>query len=217
MTDFVFSEIVHNGAMNRGHVEQVESILLLDYNGQNVIDAYSSVYLHSQDYQTYTDPQGTKRGYSGAVKAEYLHFDFDSPGSDQALVELRRFTEKLCGIDKYSLSIDNFRFFFSGNKGFHVLIITDEITSMQPGEGVPDKVKKLCMHLAGEFKTFDKTVYDRTRIFRISNSKHGKTGLYKIPLLAGELWKQSMDEIKELAKKQRTLKIALKEWLHEPA
>jgi hypothetical protein len=101
MSNYVFAEIVINGAQNRGNVQRVESILKLDYFGKPLVtDAYSSVYLHTEDYAAFTDGQGGKRGYTGAVKAEYLHFDFDSPENDCALHEVRQFTEKLCSNDK---------------------------------------------------------------------------------------------------------------------
>jgi hypothetical protein len=77
---------------------------------------------------------------------------------------------------------------------------------MKPGAKVPDRVKKICMYLAGNYSSFDRTVYDRTRIFRIKNSNHGKSGLFKIPVYAGELWQLSLAQIKKLAQKQRSLK-----------
>ena len=217
MNNFRFAEIVIGGAQNRGEIYPVESILALDYFGKKpVTDAYSSVYLHSQDFAAFDDGNGGKRGYNGPVKAEFLHFDFDSPHDDLALREVRAFTEKLCGADKYGLRIDDFRFWFSGNKGFHVYIITEEFRQMPPGVDVPDKIKKLCMLLAGKYSTFDKSVYDRTRIFRIPNSRHGKTGLFKIPVLVGEIWENiTFNEIKKLAIQQRNFKIAATQWIHQ--
>jgi hypothetical protein len=217
MNDYRFAEIVTCGARNRGKIYPVENILTLDYYGKKpVTDAYSSIYLHTQDYATFDDGNGGKRGYNGPVKAEFLHFDFDSPHDDLALREVRAFTENLCGQDKYGLCIDDFRFWFSGNKGFHVYINTEEIRQMPPAVDVPDKIKSLCIFLAGKFSTFDKSVYDRTRIFRIPNSRHGKTGLFKIPVLAGELWENiTLEEIKSLATQPRSFKIAVAQWLKQ--
>ena len=212
--EFAFAEIVTGGARNRGGVHQVESILSLDYYGKNApVDAYSSAYLHSEEYAAYRDEQGGKRGYNGAVKAEFLHFDFDSPHDDLALLEVRTFTEKLCSADKYGLSIEDFKWWYSGNKGFHVFIIAEEVRAMPGAVDIPDKVKRYAVHLAGDYSTFDRSVYDRTRIFRIPNSKHGKTGLFKVPLLAGEVWTLTLEEIKELAKNQRSIETASKLWL----
>lgn len=210
MNEYTFAEIVTGGARNRGNVYRLPSILSLDYHGKQApTDAYSSVYLHVEDFVTYKDPDGGKRGYTGAVKAEFLHFDFDSPHDDLSLREVRAFTEKLCSADKYGLPIENFRFFYSGNKGFHVYIVTGET---RQGMQVPDTVKKICIHLAGKFSSFDRSVYDRTRIFRIPNSRHGKTGLFKIPLLAGELWTLDLTGIKALAARQRSIGGAVAHW-----
>jgi hypothetical protein len=54
-----------------------------------------------------------------------------------------------------------------------------------------------------KLKTLDLAVYDRRRLWRILNSKHNKTGLYKIQLTLTELENLSIEQIKELATKPR--------------
>ena len=80
---------------------------------------------------------------------------------------------------------------------------------MPPAADVPEKIKKLACKLAGRFSTLDKKVYDTTRIFRVPNSRHSKSNLFKIPLLANELWTLDMGGIRALAVKQRSIQDAV--------
>jgi hypothetical protein len=49
-------------------------------------------------------------------------------------------------------------------------------------------------------QTMDFKVYDRRRLFRVPNSIHHKTGLYKVPLSLDELKNLPLDKIQEKAK-----------------
>jgi len=50
--------------------------------------------------------------------------------------------------------------------------------------------------------TFDSAVYDKTRLIRVSNSKHRKSGLYKIPISQYDFNNKTVEEISEMAKEQ---------------
>ena len=52
----------------------------------------------------------------------------------------------------------------------------------------------MAQELAGDIK-IDTVVYDIVRLFRLSNTKHGKSGLYKVPLTAAEILHKGIDEI----------------------
>jgi len=54
--------------------------------------------------------------------------------------------------------------------------------------------------------TLDTQIYDRVRLWRIPNSIHEGSGLYKIPITIDELNNLSLEEIKEMAQKPRTVK-----------
>ena len=56
-------------------------------------------------------------------------------------------------------------------------------------------------------KTIDTQIYDNKRMFRIPNTIHEKSNLYKIPITPEELRTLSEQEIKELAQQPRDLQL----------
>jgi hypothetical protein len=156
--------------------------------------------------------RGTVSGYNGPCLAPAIHFDYDG---QTALSDLRAFVDRTCKRDVLEVYIDDFKFWFSGNKGFHAVIENDSTRTMAPATDTPEKVKRIALKLAGDLGSFDRSIYDRTRIFRIPNSRHGKSGFYKIPLLAGELFTLTLDEIKALAQRQRSIQSACQQWLEK--
>jgi hypothetical protein len=213
MNKFNHSEIVSGSPKTRrGTVEQVGDFP--DLFGQAPQEVYYSAYRFSEDFAAYTAERGTVSGYTGPCRSVGLHFDFDGP---TAFNDVNKFTEKMCMTPSYECNIDNMQFYFSGNKGFHVWICTPETMSLPAGVDVPEMVKKTCVSLAGEYLSFDRAVYDKTRIFRAINSRHPASGLFKIPLYAAEFWVAVLDEIKMLAKNQRCLsdKLTIKKYMRE--
>jgi hypothetical protein len=210
--EFCFAEVIIGGIRNRGGVQRLTGNTPDFYRHSTPVDSFISVYRFGEDFKVHTAKSKSVSGYRGACKAEGLHFDFDSPHNDLALTEVRSFTEKAMN-PKYGLVIDDVRYYFSGNKGFHLFIKTPEVEELPAGEKIPETIKRYCTILAGEYSSFDRSVYDRTRIFRIPNSRHSKTGLFKIPLLAGEVFTLGLDEIKSLAKNQRSILDAGKSFL----
>jgi len=89
---------------------------------------------------------------------------------------------------------DHIRVYFSGNKGFHVFVKTSR-------QFTPEELKHYCTTIAGDLESFDTVIYNSTRLFRIANTKHHESGLYKIPVSLDLIKKKgSTEEIKELAK-----------------
>lgn len=97
------------------------------------------------------------------------------------------------------------RAFFSGQKGIH-LVIPAEVFGVQPSMELNHYYKRMAEKIGENIKngTIDYKVYDRRRLFRVVNSVHHKTGLYKIPLSIEELKTATYDEIIELAKTPRS-------------
>jgi len=189
--EYKLAEIVLGGARNRGNIKPVDSICELnseDINYSGFVDCYSSVYLHSQEFADYTQAHkgngnGTgMAGYTGGVKAEFVHWDFDSSSNpEKAYNDAKELMERLVHI--YDVEIERIRIYFSGNKGFHVLMISPEFALLQGRKNLPSLIKVFANKCAERLETADTAVYDITRIWRIPNTKHSKTGLYKIPIL----------------------------------
>jgi hypothetical protein len=218
MSEYRYTELVTGGANNRNHIVQMPTDGPWDYYGRPAPrDAYCSAYHHGPELAAYVQRTGSVRGYPGACCSPWLWFDFDDTltNGEAAHRELKAFVEATCTRQGVMAHIDDFRFWFSGNKGFHCFLYGSGIESVPASTQFPDDMKKFCINMAGKYSTLDRSVYDSTRIFRIPNSKHGKSGLHKIPLLAAELWALSLADIRTLAKKQRNIEDARKSIISE--
>lgn len=178
-----------------------------DMYGLPAQENYHSIYRFNEELVDFIKKSGGIAEYPGPCRAVGLHFDFDDriTGGLAALEDIRRFTEKVCFNSDWNITIDDLRYFFSGNKGFHCLITSDEITNYAPGPAVPAMIKKLCTSLSSEYSSFDPSVYNKTRIWRTVNSRHPASGLHKIPLYASEIYLCTLVQIKALAREQRRL------------
>jgi hypothetical protein len=201
MSNFIYAESADNPKNRRpARIERLDDTP--DLFGTPATEQYHSIYRFDSSIIEHTQRTGTIAGYAGACRAVGLHFDFDGA---TAQADVCRFYESVCTTDGYGIGIDDIRIFFSGNKGFHVLVHSDEISFLPPTPAIPDQVKKICAALAGQYQSFDKSVYDKTRLWRMINSRHPKSGLFKIPLFASEIWTHTPERIREIARNQRSI------------
>lgn len=127
------------------------------------------------------------------VTTDMLVFDFDdehNPGKAQidTVTAVERLVEQ-------NVDPDNIIISFSGNKGFSVVMYHDKLIT-------PDEHRKLAGAIAGDLQSWDTSVYNASRIFRLDCTKHNKTSLYKIPLETDDILSMSIDEIKSKAKQK---------------
>jgi hypothetical protein len=152
---------------------------------------FSSIYKYATD-----DP------YVGGVISDF-YMDFDNEQNpDKARKEAVATVKKL--ITDYDIPESNIAIAFSGMKGVS-LTVNSDIFNAETLDYLPLVWKNMVQELAKKLKlqTADLSIYERRRLWRLLNSKHQKTGLYKIPLTLTELEKLTIDEIKELALKPR--------------
>lgn len=108
---------------------------------------------------------------STVAYADYLVFDFDSR-SDLSLA--------LSDVNSLGAALDKigalYQIWFSGGKGYHLYVPTSQF-GFEPtsDEGI---LKRMAEAMAGSYSTFDKSVYNKTRIFRYPNTWN-KAGAYK--------------------------------------
>ena len=110
-----------------------------------------------------------------------LYFDLD--GDMQSNFETLKsdvfritgFLESEIGLDK-----DEIEIYFSGAKGFHILVPPD-ILGIEPSTNLNEIYKAWANYLYSthDIKSIDLRIYDRKRLFRIPGSINSKTGLYK--------------------------------------
>ena len=152
---------------------------------------FSSVYMYPTD-----DP------YIGGVLSNF-YTDFDcEENPDKARKEAVALVKTL--MNDYRIAEENIEIAFSGMKGISILI-SHEVFNVEARADLPLIWKSLIKHLISKLnlKTVDTKVYERRRLWRLLNSKHQKSGLYKIPLTLTELEKLSIEEIKKKAVKPR--------------
>ena len=133
----------------------------------------------------------------GEEQISDLFFDFDGEGSQEDCLKV---------VDEFitlGAEPDMLRIWFSGNRGFHLCV---------PGRlfGVTSSpnLNKYWRIIARDIKakvnatTLDESIYTARKMLRAENTKHGKSGLYKIPLELSELSDMSMVDIKMAARSQ---------------
>jgi hypothetical protein len=104
------------------------------------------------------------------------------------------------------------RIYFTGMKGFHI-----ECEAITLGIGPSSDLADVFRYIANDLKekleltSIDFQVFDPRRMWRIPNSIHQKTGLYKVPLEASELL-GDIETITALAEKPRLLEVPEQEF-----
>lgn len=158
-------------------------------------DWYLSLYKYdeNQKAQAENEQDGSIRGITD-VTTNKLVFDFDFEDN----VELARkdAIETVERLKEKGINEDNMHISFSGGKGFSIIVNHNE-------ELTPDEHKAIAKEIAGDLKTFDTSVYNASRIFRLDYTKHNKTGLYKTPLSIKQFKNLTVDTIKKTAQKKR--------------
>lgn len=164
-------------------------------------DWYSSLFTFPQEAKEYFEKNNHSiNGYNGKATTSKLIFDFDSKvdlevARQDAIKLLVEFQKQ--GVDPKS----SVRAYFSGSKGFHIELYTNNTFTPQECKELGAIFKKVF-----DLKTLDTVIYNTTRLYRINNTKNPKSGLYKIELEPQDLLDLSVEQIKEKAKVPHAIK-----------
>ena len=150
-------------------------------------DWYISISLYNQNQKELAEEvrDGRIRGISGIkdVVTKLLVFDFDDVSDIMnAHKDARILVDRLNGI---GVPEDNIDISFSGCKGFSVVVHFNEYLKHK------DMVR-IAKSFSSGLETFDHSIYNESRLFRIKNTRHPKSGLFKTHL--------SMDEFRHFNK-----------------
>lgn len=157
-------------------------------------DYYTSVYQYTEEQKQQFDEKGTIAGITD-VSTNQLIFDIDYKSD---LEKARKYTVTMIErLNKIGISTTDINIYFSGSKGFHVVLDTDQTYT-------PKEHKAIAKEIGGDLPGFDSTVYNSNRILRLAYTKHDKTIYYKTPLEYEELTDMSIDEIKGIAETRYT-------------
>ncbi len=196
--EFKWVEYAYNGAQNRGHITTVDELKV----PEGAVDCYRTIFRYPESFKSHYDLNKTVRGYRGLAYADFFPMDIDSDDLEKAHQDVKELLNNL--LSHYEIDLDTIWIYFSGAKGFHVLIPAQYI-GYQPSDTMPLVFREMAKEL-GEGINYDTTIYDWVRIFRMTNTINSKSGLYKIPLAPSEVLGLSIEEIKTLAQNPRNVK-----------
>ena len=196
---YKWTDVAINGVHNRNKIIEIAKLKI----PQNAKDCYRTVYRYPDEFKQFFDNKKSVSGYSGPVYADFFPLDIDDADLTKAHEAAKRALNEL--LHNYTVDLDELYVYFSGSKGFHILI-PDILFGYEPSKQMPAVFKLLAKKLLPDIK-IDEVIYDRLRLFRLSNTKHGKSGLYKVPLTPAEVLNKTIDEIKNLAEKPRKIQL----------
>lgn len=134
-----------------------------------------------------------------------LAFDFDV-GED---IEMKTIVDAIENVLKLirwlEKSNTSYELYFSGSKGFHVVVPYGVFgqTMAENNHRINEHLVSMIEHEIGRL-FIDRSIYSSRRQLRMVNTKHAKSGLYKIPITKYDL-KKGEDYIKEKARMKQPL------------
>lgn len=143
----------------------------------------------------------TSRSYEGPTYPALglVQFDFDSSDDTKSYIDNVRaaHTDALKFIEWSE--VKQAQLAFSGSKGFHVAI-PFEAFGLEADEHLCNNLHDMAGYLKSFYPTLDTTVYNANRKFRVLNTQHPKTNLFKTLVPTS----MSCEEILEYTKERKT-------------
>ncbi len=196
--DFSYVDFAIGGVEKRNNI--VEFHKTRDANGSV---ASRTVHRFGVDSKSHVKNTGSVTNYEGPSFSDYLPFDFDNRDylsvAHQMALEFVEYLKTM-----FEVTPESLLYFFSGNKGFHIYLPIELFGNVNPARNLHAILKRVALLLWSEDK-MDTSIYDQNRLFRIPNSKHQTSGLYKVQLRPKEFYNFTVAEIKTLAKQPRKL------------
>lgn len=160
-------------------------------------EAYLSHFAFSPAMQShYAANRHSVAGFVGPCWARWLTMDIDRADLADALADARRLVAFLHR--RYPEAEGDVPIYFSGGKGFHVLI--ELAHKPPPAVGFHRTARALAESLAGRAGVrIDSAIYDIAHIIRLPNTRHPRTGLFKRRIDAEALFALDIDGIRRHA------------------
>lgn len=191
----IYFELVEQSLSNRGNIVPMSEIRTAPRD----FEAYVSMFGFSHEILDHIAITKSVKDFAGLYHANQIIIDFDNQDQEQSRQSAIKFIQRLLG---YGCTPDNLRIYFSGGKGFHISMPDKLFGGINPAKDLPYKIGSYVELLTAELPDIDRGIYNPNRIIRLANSRH-KSGFYKIPISAKELFDLHIDEIKKLAEQPR--------------
>jgi hypothetical protein len=174
------------GVKDRGILLLEEKIP--DYIKDPNKDYYQSIFYYTDGHYEQFKKTGSIKGIKD-VLTNKLVFDFDhKEDPDFARQEARSVIYRLT---KLGVKENNIQIYYSGNKGFNVVVELDRWIS-------PLEAQSAATRLTPDLK-LDTSLYDHSQLLRIAGTRHPKSKLFKIPLTTKQFFNDSLSDIQNLA------------------
>lgn len=200
---FAYVDVALGGVNRRNNV-----VRLNEYEPNGRADCYRTFLRFPLEYKEHAENKlretgkPSVAGYKGLALADYLPFDFDcAEDSGRALQDARVLVHRL--EEDYGVLPEALRCYFSGSKGFAIEVPAELFGGFEPNARIAAYLKHVACILAGDLETFDDSIYKINGLWRIPNTRHGVSGLYKIGVTADELLTESVEVIKKWALEPR--------------
>lgn len=200
----------------RNHVVSVDEVAAL-VTQYGAVECYASIFCFADDVLLYLsehrfDGRPSIAGYDGRVWAPFLPLDIDAhpPHAELAdALDLARRAYRLL-IERWQVPAAAVHVYFSGAKGFHVLIDTRAFGRVAPARDLHRVFSRLRLAVLRELpdtarELFDLAIGDKVRLLRLPNTRHAGSGLYKIALRPEVLLAGGVADIRDLAQAPQPL------------
>jgi hypothetical protein len=161
-------------------------------------EAYLSHFVFGPEMQAhYATNRHSVAGFQGPCWCRWLVLDIDRPDLAEALADARRLVAALH--ERYPETVGDVPVYFSGGKGFHVLV--ELAHRPPPAVGFHRVARTFAAAIAaGAGVRIDDSVYDIAHIIRLPNTRHPRTGLFKRRIDSDALFALDVPRILDLAK-----------------
>jgi len=201
INDFKYVDTAIGDVSRRNNPIEVSKLKSL-LNGHN-IDCYRTYFQYPYSFVEHVKATASTSGYDGPCYSKYIPIDIDSTDLTEALERTRRILRHL--EDTFILDLNLLPLFFSGAKGFHIMLPT-KLFGIKPAKDLDKVYRRIVEAIIPPDTKVDNAIYDKVRLLRIANTIHSITNLYKIPISVQEVFNLDIDSIQELAIQPRNEK-----------
>ena len=188
--EFKYVNVAVGGVFNRKGIYDIAKL----GNPSGKKETYCTYFRYNNDMAVHFNKKGTVKGYNGNAWSDWLPIDIDSDDLEEAQMYLQHLVANL---DNYNIDSNACRFYFSGSKGFHVMIPSAYFQA-EPSADIKERFKDVALTLAEGIK-IDTGIYDKTRLFRLPNTINDKSGLHKVELYPFEAMSMEIKDIQHRA------------------
>jgi hypothetical protein len=225
--DYSTGEIVEFFTRNHFAEDSNETLKSFRYKGiRPNTDLYATAFLYDK-FIVHTEGKNKGKPNGPAIKeassyyAPYFFLDFDHDTEiSLAIADVKYAIWFMKQKTMFALNDDAFRIYFSGSKGFHVMV-DSRYLGIKPNKLLPKIFKEIAkdIEFAIPYKTLDLVIYEARRLFRVPYSINSKSGCFKIELTVSDLNTLSAEQIQEKARstEQKILPETLAPTVHAQA